>query len=99
MFGSKSKEKGKSPKDELIENLEQLTPGQEALFHLGEVYGPEIIIVRANADYPGRGHRYAVIGSPPVDGRPGPTRNTIWEANKAKPVAEWLLMRAATPFA
>jgi len=103
MFGKKAKDsvaeggagKPQSPRDLLIDKFEQLTPGQEIAFHLPEMYGPEIIVVAANKDYPGKGHRYAVQSANPVDGRPGAKRNTIWEASKTRPIADWLVLRNA----
>jgi len=102
MFGKKSKNaageagagKPKSPRDILIDKFEQLAPGQEIAFRLPEMYGPEIIVVAANKDFPGKGHRFAVLGATPVDGKPGPKRNTIWEVNKPKPIADWLTTRS-----
>jgi len=111
MFGNKMKLKGgvspsavgagkpqakpKSPREQMLEALEGLAPGTEMSFRLAEMYGPEIIVVAAGKEYPANGHRFAVLGAPPVDGKPGPRRNTIWEANKVKPVADWLLLRSA----
>jgi hypothetical protein len=94
--GEKTKQKPKSPKELLIERLEQIAPGTEIAFHLPEMYGPEIIVVAGNKDYPAKGHRFAVLSAAPVDGKPGPKRNTIWEVNKSKAVADWLAMRSAT---
>jgi hypothetical protein len=94
--GKKAKEKPKSPKEQLIEKLEKVAPGTEIAFRLPEMYGPEIIVVAGLKEYPAKGHRYAVLGAKPVDGKPGPQRNTIWEVNKSKPIAEWLAMRSAT---
>jgi len=103
MFGKKTgaEEKGKpqSPLAILIEKIDQLAPGQQLMYRLAEMYGPEIIIVEAKKDYAGKGPKFAVIGAPPVDGKPGPKRNTIWEAGKAKAVASWLLGRDAQPYA
>jgi len=107
MFGKKSKNssaeagsaipkaKAQSPRDILTDKLDQLTPGQQIIFHLPEMYGPEIIIVEAKKDYQGKGHRYGVIASTPVDGKPGPKRNTIWETGKPKAIADWLVVRNA----
>jgi hypothetical protein len=88
--------KPKSPKELLIEKLENIAPGTEIAFHLPEMYGPEIIVIAGNKDYPAKGHRFAVQGAAPVDGKPGPKRNTIWEVNKAKAIADWLMLRSAT---
>ncbi len=101
MFGKKSKDdaagaqKPRKPRDILTEQIDQLAPGQQMMFRLNEMYGPDIIIVEAKKDYQGKGPRYSVIGSPPVDGKPGPIRNTIWEPSKAKPIVDWLIMRSA----
>lgn len=92
---AEKKAKPKSPRDILMEKIDQLTPGQLLMFRLPEMYGPELILVEARKDFTGKGHRFAVIGSPPVDGKPGPTRNTIWETSKVKAIADWLVVRSA----
>ena len=103
MFGKKSKEAGaakpKKPRDILTDEIDQLAPGQQMMFRLPELYGPEIIIIDARKDYQGKGHRYAVIASPPVDGKPGPIRNTMWATSKPKAVADWLIVRSAQKYA
>lgn len=103
MFGKKGgvaeKQKPQSPQAVLIQKIEQLGPGQQLMFRLAEMYGPEIIIVEVKKDYAGKGHKYAVLGSPPVDGKPGPKRNTIWETGNSKAIAAWLLGREAKPYA
>ena len=88
-------EKPKKPRDVLMEKIEQLNPGQSLLYRLPEMYGPDLILVEARKDYNGKGHRFAVIGTPAVDGKPGPIRNTIWETSKTKAIADWLVMRSA----
>jgi hypothetical protein len=100
MFGKKSDApKAKSPLDALIETIDQLGSGQQLMYKLSEMYGPEIIIVEAKKDFNGKGHKYAVLGSPPVNGKPGPQRNTIGEPSKPKAISAWLLGRDAKPFA
>jgi hypothetical protein len=92
------KEKPKSPRDLFMEKIEPLAPGQALVFRLPEMYGTDLIQVEAKPDYTGKGHRFAVFASPPVDGKPGPTRNTIWETSKTKAIADWLVMRSAQQF-
>lgn len=89
----------KSPRDVLIERIEQVTPGQEVAFRLPPIYGSDIIVVEANKDYPGKGHKFAVASADPVEGKPGPNRRHIWEADKAKPIADWILARNGEPIA
>ncbi len=106
MFGKKSKDdasgpgsaKPKKPRDVLTEEIDRLAPGQQLLFRLPEMYGPEIIIVEVKKDFEGKGPRFSVIGSPPVDGKPGPIRNTIFQLSKAKAIADWLIMRSAQKY-
>jgi len=103
MFGKKTgvdaKGKPQSPLAVLIEKIDQLAPGQQLMYRLAEMYGPEIIIVEVKKEYAGTGPKFSVIGSPPVDGKPGPKRNTIWETSKAKAIAAWLVGRDAKPYA
>jgi len=100
MFGRKegAVARKESPQAALIEQIEKLAPGQELMFRLAEMYGPEIIMVGVRKDYAGKGPKYAVVGSPPVDGKPGPARNTIWETGNPKAIASWLLGRDAKPY-
>ncbi len=93
------KETPKNPLAALIAQIEQLGPGQHLLFRLAEMYGPEIILVEVKKDYAGKGPKFSVIGSPPVDGKPGPSRHTIWETSNAKAVAKWLIGRDSVPYA
>jgi hypothetical protein len=97
--GNESMGKEKSPLDILIDQFDQMGPGQRLMYTLAPMYGPEIIIVEANKDADGKQAKFAVVASPPVDGKPGPARHTIWETNKAKAIAKWLLGRNAKPFA
>jgi hypothetical protein len=95
---AEKKEKEKSPRDLLIEKIEQMTPGQEYWYRLSPMYGKDIIVVFANKNYPGkRISRFAVQGADEVNGKPGPHRRTYWESNKAKPIALWLIGRTAEP--
>ncbi len=93
------KEKAKNPVVALIEQIDRLGPGQQLTFRLAEMYGPEIILVEVKQDYAGKGPKFSVVGSPPVDGKPGPNRHTIWETGNAKAVAKWLVGRDAAPYA
>ncbi len=93
------KEKAKNPVAALIEQIDQLGPGQQLMFRLAEMYGPEIILVEVKKDYAGKGPKFSVIGAPPVDGRPGAARHTIWETGHAKAIAKWLVGRESVPFA
>ncbi len=93
------RDKAQSPLNILIDKLDQMGPGQQLMYTLAQMYGPEIIIVEVKKDYAGKGPKYSVIGSPPMNGRPGPARNTIWETSKAKAIAKWLLGRDAKPLA
>lgn len=93
---AEKKVKAKSPRDVLIEKIDQMTPGQELWYRLSPMYGKDLIVVLANKDFPGkRISRYAVQGADDIDGKPGPKRRTYWESNKAKPVALWLIGRTA----
>jgi hypothetical protein len=93
------KEKAKNPVGALIEQIDKLGQGQQLMFRLAEMYGPEIIIIEVKKDYAGKGPKFSVIGAPPVDGRPGAARHTIWETGHAKAVAKWLVGRESVPFA
>jgi hypothetical protein len=88
------KAKPQSPRDVLIDRLEHLAPGQEIGFRLPPMYGPDLIVVEAEKDYPAKGHRYAVASTDPVDGKPGPNRRYIWRSNKSKPVVAWIMIRS-----
>jgi hypothetical protein len=88
------KAKPKSPRDALAEKIAQLAPGQTMAFRLPPMYGPEIIVVDANKDYPGKGRKYAVATAEPVDGKPGRIIGHIWDSDNPKPVAAWIVLRS-----
>lgn len=89
-----TKAKPKSPRDVMSEAISQLAPGRETAYRLPAMYGPDIIVVEANKDYPGKGHRYSVLSADPVDGKPGPKRRHIWESDKPKAIADWIVARS-----
>lgn len=87
------KAKPKSPRDALTDKIAELAPGQEITFRLPPIYGSELIVVEANKDYPVKGHRFAVASADLVDGKPGQNRKHIWESDKPKPIADWIIIR------
>ncbi len=107
MFGKKAKGAGtaepqaaarkakpQSVRDTFTEKIDQLTPGQEVAFRLPPIYGSELIVVEANKDYPAKGHRYSLASADPVDGKPGQNRKHLWETDKPRTLAAWIVDRS-----
>jgi hypothetical protein len=98
MFGKKSKEKNGSsnqkklsPRDALIQKIEQMANGQQLHFQMPELCGGDIIIVEMTPSYPSKGKKYSVVSTDPVNGKPGDKRRTLWGTDKPKVIADWIL--------
>jgi len=87
------KAKKLSPKEVMIKQFEEMTPGQALKFRLGEIYGGDLAVVELNSQYPDKGRKYTVGLGKIVDGKPAGKINRLWDSNKPKDVAGWLLGR------
>jgi hypothetical protein len=88
----KPKEKPMSPRDALIDKLTLMAPGQEIVFRLAPMYGPELVVVEVGKDSHDR-PRYAVATAEASNGKPGQKRNHVWDSGNAKSIAAWIITR------
>jgi hypothetical protein len=84
------KEKRLSPKDQMIEQLNQIEPGKEITFMLGEIYVKPFISVVRNE----KGKKFSVFqDGRDATGTPAGNRGKFWDTNDAKEIASWVLGR------
>ena len=82
-----------SPKDIIASKVEQLCPGESVSYRLAEVYGGGLAVVELNPQYPEKGKRYFLSLEKIVDGKPEGKRGRLWNSNKPKELAGWILER------
>ena len=90
----KPKAKKLSPKEIMINQIEQLSPGQSLTYQLAERLWAGFagfIIVELNPQYPQKGRRYIISTDKIVDGKPAGQKKRSWDSDKAKQVASWIL--------
>lgn len=87
-----------SPKEIITSLIEQLQPGQSLSYRLAQVYGGELAIVELNPRYPEKGKKYTMTTEALVDGKPGGKRTRLWDADKPKHIASWIVDRQGEPF-
>ena len=93
------KEKSLSPREALIKKIEELTPGQAVSYTLPETYGSGLAVITLNPDYPGKGRKkYIMLREGLVNGKPSGQRKTLFESDKSKELASWIMDRAGKPF-
>lgn len=94
MFWKKEKEKKLTPKDIIGGKIEQLGPGETVSYRLPEVYGGGLAVVELNPQYPEKGKKYVLSLDKIVDGKPAGKRSRLWESNKPKDFAGWIVDRS-----
>ena len=89
----KGEEKELSPKEIVANKVEQLGPGEALSYRLAEVYGGGLAIVEPNPQYPEKGKKYFLSLDKIVDEKPTGKRSRLWESNKPKDFAGWIIER------
>jgi len=84
---------GDSPKDIMADQIEQLTPGQTLSYRLPETYGGGLAVIELNPQYPKKGRKYILSTETIVDSKPTGKRRRLFDANKPKDIAGWILDR------
>lgn len=100
-WGKKStepREKKLSPKEVIINKIEQLTPGQALCYKLPETYGGGLAVVELNPQYPQKGKRYVMSTEELVDNKPSGKRRRLWDSDKPKDLAAWIIDRNGVLF-
>ena len=95
------KAKKLSPKEIMINQIEQLGPGQNLTYRLAEFLWEGFggfIVVELNPQYPQKGRRYIVSTDKIVDGKPAGQKTRLWDSNKPKDVASWILEKNGVLF-
>jgi hypothetical protein len=88
------KAKKLSPKEIIIDRIEQLGPEESVSYRLPEVYGGGLAVVELNPQYPEKGKKYFLSLEKIVDGKPEGKRGRLWESNKPKDLAGWIVDRS-----
>jgi len=87
-----------SPVEIIMNQIEQLSPGESLTYRLAETYGGDLAIVVLNPQYPDKGKKYSMYIEDLVDGKPCGKRTRIWDADKPKGIANWISERHGVPF-
>jgi len=87
------KVKKPSPKNIIASKVEQLGPAESVSYRLPEVYGGGLAVVELNPQYPEKGKKYFLSLEKIVDGKPEGKRGRLWNCNKPKELAGWILER------
>jgi hypothetical protein len=84
-----------SPREVLSNRIEQLLQGEQILYQLPPSSGGDVVIIERNKEYPDKGRKYFVITTDLVNGKPGEKRRLLFDNNKSKVIAGWLLEKSA----
>ena len=95
---SKPEVKKLSPKEIIINQIEQIGPERSLTYQLAEYLIDRFAIVELNPEYPAKGRKYIVSTGEIVDGKPAVKKGRIWDSNKAKDLASWILAREGVLF-
>ena len=87
------KAKKLSPKEIMMNQIEQLGAGQSLSYRLPETFGGGLAVVELNPQYPGRGKKYVLSTDAIVEGKPAGKRSRLWDSDKPKDLAGWILER------
>lgn len=82
-----------SPKEIIGNQIEQLGPGQSLSYKVPEVWGGDFITVELNPQYPGKGKKYVLGTDKIVEGKPAGKRSRMWDSDKPKDIAGWIVER------
>jgi len=84
-----------SPREVLSNKIEQLPQGEQLFYQLSPSSGGDLVIIERNKEYPAKGRKYSVITTDLVNGKPGEKRRLLFDNNKSKVIAGWLLEKSA----
>ena len=95
---SKPKAKELSPKEIIINQIEQIGAGQSLTYQLAEYLVDRFAIVDLNPEYPGKGRKYIVSSDRMADGKLAGRKSRAWDSNNAKNIASWILEKEGVLF-
>ncbi|MDD4859477.1 MAG: hypothetical protein PHR56_04660 [Dehalococcoidales bacterium] len=87
-----------SPREELRLKVEALANGQAISYALPETFGGGLAVVSLNAEYPTKGKKYVMSLEALDNGKPSGKRRYLWDSNKSKDLADWVMDRLGKPF-
>jgi len=89
----KPRAKKLSLKDIVRDQIERLGAGQTLTYQLPETFGGGLAVVELNPQYPEKGRKYILSTEELVDGKPAGQRRCLFDSNKPKELAGWILDR------
>lgn len=101
MFWKKKQTEAKepSPVEIIMNQIEQLSPGESLTYRVGETFGGDLAIVDLNPQYPDKGEKkYRMSTEKLVDGKPSGKRKPLWYYDNSKMLASWFIERHGVPF-
>ena len=87
-----------SPQEIIGSQIEQLGPGQSLSYKLPEALGGDFAIVELNPQYPGKGKKYVVSSDEIVEGKPAGKKFRMFDSDKPKDIAGWIMKREGKLF-
>lgn len=87
------KAKPVSTKEVMIQMIEQLTPEKSFISELPATFGGCYVHVDLNPAYPNKGKRFSVSTDKLEGGKPSGDKKFLWESDKPKEIASWILDR------
>lgn len=93
------KTKPLSKKDALALEIEHLEPDRTLTYRLPDFYNDPFIMVELNTAYPQKGRKYNVCQDKLSEGKPAGRKTKVWDSNKPREIAGWILEREGKPYA
>jgi len=96
MFWKKKGEKKLSPKEIMMNQIDQLAPGQSLVYKLPEIYWTGLggfILIERNAQQTEKSKPFTAFSDEIKDGTPVGKKKKLWEFNQAKEMASWIMER------
>ena len=93
------KEKKITPLDIMSNDIEQLGPGEYRVYRLLGASGLGLAVIELNPEYPVKGKKYSIKTERLVDDRPSGRRTKMWDSDKPRDIAKWIIEKRGEPFA
>ena len=87
-----------SAKDIIADRIEQLKQGEAVSYKLTETFGGGLAVIELNPKYPGKGRKYILSTEEIVNGSPSGKRRSLWDSDKPRSLAEWVIAREGKLF-
>ena len=93
------KEKKLTPLDIMSNHIEQLGPGEYRVYRLLAASSLGLAVIELNPEYPVKGKKYNIMVERLMDDRPVGRRTKMWDSNKPRDIAKWIIEKRGEPFA